>query len=298
MTATAGPGWALMVESIGYALMTETPVVVAVIQRLGPSTGAATQGAQGDIAMVSGAVSGGYCFPVFAPSSAEETYEDTLRAFEWAERLRTPVVLLSDKEVASTSEVVDRASLPAPSSAVRATWDGGEGFLTYGFQSETDVPLFAAVGGEQAVTVTGSAHDMQGRLRKNDPVTMANLRRLQAKIEAAEAEIGYVDLDADEGADTLIISFGVTARACRDAVAVARRKGTKVSQATVRTLFPVPKTALKAALKGVRRVVVAEENHGGQYRTVLTPMLRDVEIVGINRVGAMIRPQEVLDVLD
>ena len=107
MTATSGPGWCLMSESVGYALMAEVPVVIAVVQRLGPSTGGATAGAQGDIGLVSEAVSGGYRFPIFSPSTAAECYTDTLRAFYWAERLRSPVVLLSDKEVASTAEVVD-----------------------------------------------------------------------------------------------------------------------------------------------------------------------------------------------
>jgi 2-oxoglutarate ferredoxin oxidoreductase subunit alpha len=104
MTATSGPGWALMIEAFQYAIMAETPLVVALVQRLGPSTGGATQGAQGDVLLAEFATSGGYTVPVFAPSTALECYELTLRAFDWAQRLRTPVVLLSDKEVAMTYE--------------------------------------------------------------------------------------------------------------------------------------------------------------------------------------------------
>ena len=97
MTATSGPGWCLMIETVQYAVMTETPVVVTVVQRLGPSTGGATQGAQGDVLLTEFCTSGGYTIPVFAPASAVDCYELARRAFEWSERLRTPVVLLSDK---------------------------------------------------------------------------------------------------------------------------------------------------------------------------------------------------------
>ena len=103
MTATSGPGFCLMIETVQYAVMTETPVVIAFVQRLGPSTGGATQGAQGDVLLAEFCTSGGYTIPVFAPSSAADCYELTRRAFEWSERLRTPVVLLSDKEVGMTA---------------------------------------------------------------------------------------------------------------------------------------------------------------------------------------------------
>ena len=102
MTATSGPGWALMIETAQYALMTETPVVVALVQRLGPSTGGATQGAQGDIGLAEFSTSGGYTLPVFSPSNAAESFELAIHAFNWSERLRTPVLLLSDKEVGMT----------------------------------------------------------------------------------------------------------------------------------------------------------------------------------------------------
>jgi len=297
MTATSGPGWCLMIESFGYALMTETPVVVAVVQRLGPSTGAATQGAQGDIALVSGATSGAYSFPVFAPSTAAECYADTLRAFEWSERLRTPVVVLSDKEVASTAEVVELDALPEPVGAVRPAWGGGPGFRTYGWTEEADVPPFVPVGGSPVVTVTGSAHDRSGLLKKNDPETLANLRHLQAKIDAAEAEIGLVDLDLPAGARTLVLSYGVSARASRDAVAAARAEGRSVGFANVRTLFPIPKTALAAALAGIEIVVLPEENQSGQYRQALGDVLAGLEVRPVNSIGAAITPERILDAI-
>ncbi len=112
MTATSGPGWALMVEAFQYALMAETPVVVVLVQRLGPSTGGATQGGQGDVLLAEFSTSGGYTVPVFAPSTPLECFALTIRAFNWSEVLRTPVVVLSDKEVAMTYETVDLDRLP------------------------------------------------------------------------------------------------------------------------------------------------------------------------------------------
>lgn len=296
MTATSGPGFALMVESVGYAVMTETPVVIAMIQRLGPSTGAATQGAQGDIGMVSQAVSGGYTIPVFTASTAEEYYSETARAFAVAERCRTPVVLLGDKEVASTSEVVDLDGLPTITPADRPAWSGQGPFLPYAFSNEVDVPGFVPVGGPQKVTITGSAHDFAGRLKKNDGEVLAVLRHLQAKIEAAEPDLGRVDVDG-VGAPTLVLSYGVTTRAAREAVALARANGRRVALANVRTLFPLPVTALAPALAQTQKVVVAEENMTGLYAAALTPLFAGRTLVRVNKLGGLITPREILDAI-
>ncbi len=293
MTATSGPGWALMIETFQYALMTETPVVVALVERLGPSTGGATQGSQGDVWLAEFATSGGYTVPVFSPSTAAECYELTMHAFNWAERLRTPVVLLSDKEVGMTTEVVDDAALAAPVVVERVHFDGGTDFRAYGFSVPEEVPAFGAVGGEVKVTVTGSAHDQQGRLRKNAPEVIEVLKHLQRKIEAHPEEMTLVRTDLEPGAPHLVISYGITARAARQAVAALRRAGLRVSFFQPQTLFPIPRQALDWALAGVENVFVAEENLTGQYRAVLAPSLRGRRVVGINKIGALIPPAEI-----
>lgn len=291
MTATSGPGWALMVESIGYAVMTETPVVVAMVQRLGPSTGAATGGAQGDIGMVSQAVSGGYTIPILAASTAQECFEETLRAFEIAERYRTPVVLLVDKEVASTTEVVEPDRLPSPPPLRRPTFTGPGTYRPYAFGAPDEIPGFAAPGGDFKVTVTGSAHDFSGQLRKDDPEVFAVLQHLETKIAAAEADLGRLDLDGQ--GDTLVLSFGVSSRAAREAVDLARAEGRAVALGNLRTLFPLPRTALEAALHGVDRVIVAEENLTGQYAQVLAPLLAGRQLVSVHKLGKLITPAEI-----
>ena len=222
MTATSGPGWALMIETAQYALMTETPVVVALVQRLGPSTGGATQGAQGDVWLAEFSTSGGYTLPVFSPSNAAECFELAVQAFNWSERLRTPILLLSDKEVGMTSEVVDDEALQIPALVNRSMATAKADYAPYAAQEPECVPAFAAVGGEIKATVTGSAHDTQGRLLKNSPQVINVLQRLQRKIEAHAEEIELVRTDLDPGARCLLISYGVTARAARQAAGKLR----------------------------------------------------------------------------
>jgi 2-oxoglutarate ferredoxin oxidoreductase subunit alpha len=287
-----------MIETVQYALMTETPVVISIVQRLGPSTGGATQGAQGDLLLAEFCTSGGYTLPILCPSTPQQCYELTMQAFNWAEMLRTPVVLLSDKEVGMTSESIDYARLVEPAIVERsrsADLDATNTLrtATYGFASATDVPAFAPVGGPQKVTATGSAHDKHGALRKNDPDTLEVLRHLEAKIQHRRSELALVERDLEPSADTLVIAFGITARAALEAARNARRRGKCVSVLNVQSLFPVPERCVLDAAAPVSRVVVAEENLSGQYRSVLAPLLWNKEIVGVNKIGAMITPGEI-----
>ena len=300
MTATSGPGWALMTESVQYALMTETPLVVAMVQRLGPSTGGATQGAQGDVLFTEYCTSGGYTIPVLCPTNARECYELSLLAFDWAEELRTPVILLSDKEVGMTTESVDYATLSKRTGAIRksvpdeasklANGDAG----TYYYRTRAEIPLFTPVAGAMKVTATGSAHNKQGLLQKNSPETLDVLVHLEEKIRARADTLSVVYSDLLPDAVTLVISYGVTARAARQAVASARAAGKKVSLLIIYSLFPVPISMVNIALEETTRVIVAEENLNGLYRAVITPLCKERQIIGINKIGSMITPAEIL----
>lgn len=295
MTATSGPGWALMIESVQYALMTETPLVVALVQRLGPSTGGATQGAQGDLLLAEYATSGGYTIPILCPESAQECASLTLKAFEWAEQLRTPVIVLSDKETGMTIESVDFGLLPAKSAG--STFDVPEPAPrqgTYWFDQPTDIPAFAPVGGDARVIATGSAHDKKGTLQKNSTETLDVLRHLEEKIRWRAGDMEVVDADPDPEADTLVISYGITARAARSAVATARGNGQRVAFMSIKSLFPVPTYALEEAFATADRVIVAEENMNGLYRSVLERLADGHTMTGVNTIGTMITPSEIL----
>jgi 2-oxoglutarate ferredoxin oxidoreductase subunit alpha len=296
LTATSGPGWALMVEGLQYALMTETPVVVVLVQRLGPSTGGATQGAQGDVLLAEFCASGGYTLPVFAPSNPQECFALTIHAFNWSEVLRSPVVLLSDKEVAMTYEAVEESELPDLAVWSRPTASEGP-YRSSGFSSLHDVPAFAPLAGPRKVTLTGSAHNKDGWLRKNDPETLEVLRHLEAKVQARAADMTMVTEDLEEDAEALLISYGITSRAAREAVLRGRAGGKRLSFLGLLTLFPAPAEAIRRAARTAKRVVVAEENLSGLYRRVLGAALPGMELVGVNKLGSPIRPAEILDAL-
>jgi 2-oxoglutarate ferredoxin oxidoreductase subunit alpha len=296
MTATSGPGWALMIEAFQYALMTETPLVVAVVQRLGPSTGGATQGSQGDVLLTEFATSGGYTIPVFAPSTPVECFALAVQAFNWSEVLRTPVVLLSDKEVGMTYEAIDVTALPPVE-----IWDrpgaGPEGYRAFQFTAPEDVPPFAPLTGDLKVTLTGSAHNKDGWLRKNDPETLDVLRHLEAKIASRSHEMVLVDADLQAGADALVISYGITSRAAREAVRLGRAEGRRLSFLGLLSLFPVPVQAIRDAAATVRGVIVAEENLTGLYRRALSGAAPGLDLRGVSSLGRMIRPSDILEAL-
>ena len=299
MTATSGPGWCLMVETVQYAVMTETPVVIAVVQRLGPSTGGATQGAQGDVLCTQYFTSGSYSVPVLAPSNSRECYELAQAAFFWSERLRTPVILLSDKEVGMTSEAVNMDSLSRwPAIERKPFGSSAQRFRTYACDCLEEPPDFAAVGGSTRVVATGSAHDQEGRLRKNAPEVLELLVHLQAKMDAHADEISLIDEESCENADLLVLSYGISARAARAAARQMRAEGRRAAFLQIKSLFPVPKKEIVRAATGCKRVLVVEENLTGQYASVLEPIVGSDRLVRVNAVGHMITPGEILEPVD
>jgi len=299
MTATSGPGWCLMIETVQYAVMTETPVVIAQVQRLGPSTGGATQGAQGDVLLAEFCTSGGYTLPVFSPATARQCHELAQAAFYWSERLRTPAVILSDKEVGMTLESVDISSLARRPQAERAPYPGGHGrFLTYACKWPEQAPGFAPLGGEERVVATGSLHDRAGRLRKNVPEAIELLRHLQAKITAHAEEMALVEEELTANAEMLVLSYGISARAARAACRRMNHGGRRVSFLQLLTLFPVPTEAICRAAQGCARVAVVEENPQGLYASVLEPLVGKERLVRVNGLGQMITPGEIIEVAE
>ena len=233
------------------------------------------------------------------PTNSKECYELTVEAFNWAEKYRTPVVLLTDKEVGMTTESLDYNKLNAPPNANRhviTDHDADyENWKMYGFDSPDMIAKFAPVGGKVKVTATGSAHNAKGYLKKNDPETLATLKHLEDKMQAHRDEMVLVKEDNEKDADTLVISFGITARTMKDAVKKARAEGRKVSSLTIYSMFPIPQKEILNAAKGCRNVIIAEENISGQYRMLLEPILKEYTVIGVNKLGAMITPDEIME---
>jgi 2-oxoglutarate ferredoxin oxidoreductase subunit alpha len=300
MTATSGPGWALMIETVQYALMTETPVVIAYVQRLGPSTGGATQGAQGDVMLAEFCTSGGYTIPVFCPSTLQQCFDLTLHAFSVSELLRTPVIVLLDKEVGMTTESIDASFAVSATAASRLMFDAhkcknGSRIHMYDFNKKEEVPAFITIGETVKVTATGSAHNKNGALKKNDTETLEVLLHLEEKIRAHTPEITIVENNLEANAETLIVSYGISARTTHEVVRQLRREGKRVSCINTMTLFPIPEHALRHAARGTKRVVVVEENMNGQYRSLIRHLFVGKEVVGVNKIGAMITPREIIN---
>ncbi len=300
MTATSGPGISLYSENIGLAIMAEVPMVIVNCQRLGPATGGATTVAQGDVQFVRWGTSGGYPVIALAPSTVPECYNLTLRAFDLAGHLRTPVFLLTDKEMVTTRTTVEVAAYEkaAPAPWPHALADAP--FVPYRFERLDDVPPLSPYGGPHLLRATTSTYDEHAYLTK-DPARIDRLNRhLEAKIAARVDELAMLKADLDPDADTLLLSYGITARAMVEAVRRARQAGRPVSAVTVLSLWPLPERPLLQAMAGVRRVVVGELNLG-QYRREVERLAGPwgIEVVGVHRVdGQLIAPDQFLAALD
>lgn len=292
MTATSYPGFALMLESLGMAFMMELPMLVVLAQRLGPATGSATCGAQGDIFLLRGVNSGGYPLPVFCPSGMEDCWTLAAKAVDVAQRLRTPVVLLTSKEMAMTLRDFDLSSLLSPKKAERALYIGDSPYLPYAAEPEGAPPFVALGDTTRRVRLTASTHDERGDLQHASPGALANTKRLHDKIAGRISE--YSEFEYDKGSERrLIVAFDISAEAARDAVAILKSMGEDVSLLVPKTLFPVPPEYMSIA-EGYEKIVVVEENGDGQYRRVLFGEAGRPGVRGVNAVGRMIDPEEIV----
>jgi 2-oxoglutarate/2-oxoacid ferredoxin oxidoreductase subunit alpha len=291
MTATSGPGISLYSENIGMAIMGEVPLVVVDVQRLGPSTGGATTAAQGDVQFVRWGTGGGYPIIALAPSSIAECYTLTMKAFDLAERFRCPVFLLTDKELNLTRNTVAADAYEQVSVGVRNVAHEGP---PYRFQGEASpMELY----GNEVVRFTGSSHNEEAVISKDPAVVGALNEHLRDKILRHRDEIEMLVVDEDPDATTLLLSYGVTAGAMRQAVSMARAEGLHVSTVNVQSLWPVPEAGLAAALEGMQRIVVAELNPG-QYVREIERIAGGREVVGLQRIdGELITPAQFLELL-
>ncbi|MCE5247480.1 hypothetical protein LLG88_11255 [bacterium] len=296
MTATSAPGFLLMAEGFGAALMMETPLTLVLVQRLGPATGSATMNAQGDVMLASGIVSGGFVPPVLCPSTVEECAEITALAVNVSETLRVPTIVLTEKEMVVGKRTVDLDKIVLPPVANRAVYDGRpEEFQPYGNLDERDVPPFRPVGDPDCqIRLTASTHDAAGFIKALDPKVRRNTERLM--VSRHTELLPACRVDAQKGAEEAIVSYGFTNYAAAEAVRRLRAAGRRVTHVTVRTLFPVLADQIAAALEGTKRVVVPEENLSGQYCRVLLGegLLRGQDVVRINRMGLCVTPEEIV----
>jgi 2-oxoglutarate ferredoxin oxidoreductase subunit alpha len=297
LTSTSGPGVSLYSENIGLAIMGETPLVIVDVQRQGPATGSATQGAESDIQFARWGTSGGLPGIALSPASVGEAYRLTYVAFNFAEKYRTPVFLLSSKEIGMTKESVDLDAIELPPLLERRRVPSGQSeYLPHFFDAPEEVPAISDFGGEYVARYTTSTHDKSGYLTTNPQVIQEMIDHYAAKIEKAVDDITLVKEDLQEGADTLVVSYGIVSRSAAVAIEEARSRGRKVSSLVLQTLWPVPEKAIRSAMTGTRRVVVPEMNMG-QYLVEIERLAPpDVEVVAVCKMDTtLISPGEILE---
>jgi len=247
MTATSGPGLSLLSENIGFAQMVEAPLVIVDCQRLGPATGGATMTGEGDVLFARHVTAGGYPLPVLASSDPASAYRLTYSAFQIAEELRTPVIVLLSKDISSMRQTVDLSKVSLPPHRERRLSPPGEPYVPYSVARPEEVPLFAPVGGERRVRVTGSIHNTCALLTTDRREIDRKLSHLKAKIDAAAERLEDVEADLDPEAKVLLVSYGVPDESSREAVAILRGAGVPVSRLTLYSLWPIPVRAIRAA---------------------------------------------------
>lgn len=265
-TATSGPGYSLMQENLGLAVMAEVPCVVINVQRFGPATGIATKPAQADVMQARYGSHGDYGIIVLSPSSVQECYDLTVESFNLAERFRTPVILLSDAAIAHLrEEMVVPESLKI---VQRREYQGPPAeYLPYR-PDEDLVPTMSAYGDSAILRVTGLIHDQKGYSTADAKTSETLLYRLTDKIEKFSHELPQPVYWGDREPSVLIVAFGIVTRAARAALEQARRQGMSVGLLQLRTLWPFPDNVLSEYLAAAQTVLVPEMNLGQVVREV------------------------------
>ncbi len=291
MTATSGPGFSLMQETIGWGFMTETPCVIVDVQRVGPGTGQATKCGQGDVMQARWGTHGDYAAIALSPNSAQEMFELTIRSFNLAEKYRTPVILLTDE---TTAHVREQITVPPKESITIVDRKKPKAEDKAFFGSENVAPM-PAVGEGFNVAVTASTHDEYGvRFTQDATVHRRMLEALNAKINNHADDIVEVENYKVDDCDVGIVSFGCTSRAVYEAVETAEAKGLRVGFVRLKTVWPFPEKAVKRLAENAERIIVPEINLGQVVREVQRVACKS-KVVPLNKIGGgqLITPEEI-----
>lgn len=295
MTATSGPGFSLMQEHLGFAAMAEVPCVVVNVMRGGPSTGMPTAPSQGDVMQARWGTHGDHPAIVLAPASVSEVFEQTVRAFNLAERFRTAVIVLFDEVIGHTRESVELPEQVELEDRIVPDGDPA-GFWPKAALSPDGVPPMPAFGDGYRFHVTGLSHDERGFPTDDGEQAERLLLRLNEKVERHAADITEVETLHLDDAEVVIFGYGIVGRSAREAVMRARAEGIKAGLIRPVTLWPFPYQLIADATERVSSVIVAEMNLGQIIGEVERAAGAHTEIVGHFRAhGEAITPSELLE---
>lgn len=295
MTATSGPGLSLKLENIGYAAIAEVPLVIVNVQRGGPSTGLPTSPAQGDIMQAKWGSHGDYPIIALSPQSVRETFDLTVRAFNLAEKYRTPVILLTDEVVGHMREKIE---IPEPGELevfTRVMPEANSAYMPYGVEEGDIVPKMAPFGTGFRYHVTGLFHDETGFPSNSSENAKFMLDRMMAKIEDHKDDIVTYDEFMMDDAEFVIVSYGSTARTCKASVKKLRANGVKAGLFRPITIWPSAEDQIAAIGKKVDKILVAEMNLGQYVQEVQRIVKSDAEVHHIGRAnGEVLTPDEIV----
>ncbi len=288
MTVTSGPGFSLMMEHIGYAIMTETPCIFVNVQRGGPSTGLPTLPAQSDMMQAKWGSHGDYEIIALAPNSPQECFELMITAFNYSEEYRIPVMFMMDECV---GHMVEKVIIP-PANEVfieerKYTKKSPSEYKLY----ETDdslVPEMPKLGEGYCYHVTGLTHDDRGYPAMNAAAQAVLIKRLIDKIKNNVKKITLVDVDGLEDADVVVMSYGITSRIAEKAIIDARAMGLKVGKYRMKVVWPLDEDKVFEISKKVKTIVVPELNAGQVVREIERVSKGNCKIISVPHFGGTV----------
>lgn len=298
LTATSGPGFSLKQELIGYATIAEIPLVIANVQRVGPSTGQPTAPAQGDVMQARWGTHGDHPVIALTPSSVPECFHLTIKAYEFAEKYRIPVIFLMDEIVGHMRERIELPDYSTIEQPVRK-----QPILPPGeykpYQPDADgVPPMAAFGKGYRYHVTGLVHDETGFPNGSAAATKKLLDRLHDKINNQLDDIVLYEEYMMEDADIALVAYGGTARSAYAAIDMARAQGLKVGMFRPITIWPFPEKQISALAAKVRTIVVPELNYGQLVGEVKKAVEGQTKVISFAKYDSEpIAPQELYDLI-
>ncbi len=295
MTATSGPGFSLMQENIGFAIIAEVPCVIVNAMRGGPSTGLPTMPSQSDVMQARWGTHGDHPIIALCPSTIRECYDLTIKAFNYSEKFRIPVVLLVDEVVAHMREKItiyedeDVEIFNRIKPTVPPEW-----YIPFE-DTPKGVPAMANFGDGYRYHVTGLTHDIRGFPTSRPDEIDPFIRRLFRKVSQNFTDVQIGEFYQTDDADITIIAYGCVARSARRAAADGRERGLKVGVLKMNTIWPFMRAQVEKVLRTSKVVIVPEMNMGQMSREVKRVNKGDAKVFTINKVdGKIITPQEIL----
>ncbi len=299
MTATSGPGFSLMQEALGYAIMAEIPCVIVNVQRGGPSTGLPTHVSQGDVNQARWGTHGDHSIVVLTASNHQDVFGITVEAFNIAETYRTPVVLLFDEVIGHMRErliMPEEGEIPLVQ-RLKTSVSGGVDYHPYLPREDGRLPM-SDFGGVHRYNVTGLYHDMWGFPSTNPEVVHGLLRHLVDKIQNNVNEIARCKEYYLDDAECILISYGSAARSARHVVESRRSRGERLGLLELQTLWPFPDHIVRDRCARAKHVVVVEMNMGQVLQAVKMAVEEPEKVFIANRIdGVFITDADIRNIL-